>query len=278
MRETSKADRNPKVSVIMPSYMQARFVGEAIESLLAQTYRNWEVAVVDDGSPDGVAEIVREYAERDNRIHFWHTENRGVSAARNFAVSVTDGEYILPLDADDVIKPDYIEKCVERFVSHPETSLVYCEWEFFGELTKAPKLVYRGYRNLFVENTIFCSAMFRRRDFSDAGGYDEKIPYGYEDWELWLRLLKEDSVVYQIPEKLFRYRIKQVSRSSNANEKERLSVTHNYIYEKHADKYTRYFPDVIAELQILNRLRLRQEKWERRSLPSRLWHAVKGDM
>lgn len=269
-------DKEPLVSVLMPAYNQAEYIKDALDSLLNQTYRNWEVAVVDDGSPDNVSEIVQSYAEKDLRIRFYHTENHGVSEARNFAASVTGGEYIIPLDADDKFEPEYIEKCVNAFIEDPELSVVYCNWKMFGETDRTPPLKYRGYRDLLISNSIFCSAMYCRSDFDRAGGYDTQIPYCFEDWELWIRLLNENSKVYQIPETLFLYRIKRVSRSTEAKVENNHKITQAYIFNKHKDLYFQYFSDYISAQQEIRHLRYRNEKWERRSLISRIWHAVKG--
>ena len=94
-----------KVSVIIPCYKQAVFLPDALESLLKQTYRNWEAIVVNDGSPDNTEEVVRQYMQQDNRISYLPQQNQGVSAARNNGIKQAKGEFILPLDADDWIKP-----------------------------------------------------------------------------------------------------------------------------------------------------------------------------
>lgn len=269
-------DNKPLVSVLMPAYNQAQYIKDALDSLLNQTYRNWEVAVVDDGSPDNVAEIVKPYAEKDARIRFYHTENGGLPAARNFAASVTSGEYIIPLDADDIFKPDYIEKCITAFQKNPELDVVYCQWKMFGATHRTPKLVYTGYHDLLIYNSIFCAAMYRRSDFNRIGGYDTGIPYAFEDWEFWIRLLHDDSKVYQIPEQLFLYRIKSTSMSTDSKKEDKQATTHKYIFRKHMDLYLRQFPDYISVLQQNAYFRHRNEKWKRRSLFSRLWYALKG--
>ena len=269
-------DQSPLVSVLMPAYNQAQFISEALDSLQQQTYTNWEVAIVDDGSPDNVAEVVKKYVESDPRIKFYHTENHGVSAARNYAASKTAGKYILPLDADDLFEPEYIEKCVQTFEKNHELKVVYCDWQMFGATTHTPPISYNGYRKLLIGNTIFCSGMYRREDFEKVGGYDTKIPFGYEDWDFWLSLLDENAQVCQIPEKLFRYRIKEISRNSTVQSKEKERITKTYIYNKHKEVYDRYFPDFITLLQQLQYADYRNEKWAKRSLPSRLWHAFKG--
>ena len=99
---------------------------ETEENYMKQTYRNWEAIVVNDGSPDNTEEVVRQYMQQDNRISYLPQQNQGVSAARNNGIKQAKGEFILPLDADDWIKPTYIEKAVRVFSEHPETTLVYC--------------------------------------------------------------------------------------------------------------------------------------------------------
>lgn len=264
----------PKVSVLMPAYRQAEYIAEALDSLIAQSYRNWEVAVVDDGSPDDVASVVAPYAEKDPRIRFYHTENHGVSAARNYAASVTDGELIIPLDADDRFHPDYVARCVECFLADPQLSVCYCRWRFFGRTKYTPGLEYSGYDSLLIDNSIFCSAMYRRSDFERIGGYDVAIPFGFEDWEFWIRMLASGGKVAQIPEELFYYRIKKKSRSTELEDRKRECL--RYIYAKHKALYDLHFPDFLSDMQELSRYRRRLAKWPRRSFPSRLWHAIRG--
>lgn len=269
-------DRSPLVSVLMPAYNQVQYISEALDSLQRQTYKNWEVAIVDDGSPDNVAEVVAKYVASDPRIRFYHTENHGLSGARNYAASVTSGKYIIPLDADDIFEPEYIEKCVQEFEKNPELKVVYCDWQMFGVTTNTPPLAYHGYRKLLVGNTIFCSGMYHREDFEKIGGYDTKIPFGYEDWDFWISLLDDEAQVYQIPEKLFRYRMKANSMIKTLKKDENERITKTYIYNKHKEVYDQYFPDFITLLQQLQYFEYRNEKWKKRSLASRLWHALKG--
>lgn len=266
----------PLVSILMPAYNQADYVAEALDSLLAQSYDRWEVAVVDDGSPDGVADVVRPYVEKDKRIRFYHTENGGVSAARNFAASVTSGELMLPLDADDLLEPQFIEKCVSEFVGNPETRLVYTDWEWFGAEKGGFDNRYRGYTRLLVDNVINATAMYRRADFLRVGGYDTQIPYGYEDWEFWIRMLNNEARVCRIPEKLFKYRIKGVSRNSVMKQEEKRQASIDYIRRKHHDIYEKHIPDFIDKIRELGYLEYREEKWSRRSIWSRFWYAFKG--
>lgn len=233
--------KQPLVSIIMPAYRQAEYIAEALESVKKQTYGNWEIIIVDDGSPDNVAKIADNYSREDTRIKFFHTDNKGVSAARNFAVERAAGEYILPLDADDTIEPTYVEKCVQHFSAHPETDVVYCRWRCFGETKKTPKLEYVDYETLLLSNRIFVSAMFRKSRFEEIGGYDEEMRQGMEDWEFWIRFLDRDSVVFQIPEQLFNYRIKAVSRNVEAKKDLVAFEIELYVLGKHKEKYSSAF-------------------------------------
>ncbi len=267
---------HPLVSVIMPAYNQGKYIGEALDSLLRQTYENWEVLIVDDGSPDNVAETVKPYLESDPRIRFFHTENRGVSAARNYAVGMSGGVFILPLDADDTIEPDYIRKCVDVFESAPSTDVVYCQWRYFGADDRTPDISYPGYRSLLLCNRIFVTAMMRRDKFLSAGGFDEAMRKGLEDWEFWIRFLDEESIVVQISQKLFNYRIKESSRNVEAHKGTGLFDIELYILAKHKETYNRYFGSPIIGLGGFARdARKYRQKYDR-VFYRRLWHWMNG--
>lgn len=248
------ANADSLISVIIPAYNQAEYIPDTLESLLRQTYSNWEAIIVDDGSPDNVANVVKAYAENDSRIKFFHTENFGVSHARNFAVSQSNGEYLLPLDADDIIAPTYIEKAISHFKRNPTTDIVYCQWKGFGVATDLKPLKWEGYTKLLLKNSIFSSAIFRRSDFDRAGGYDEQMRTGYEDWEFLLRLLSPESIVYQIPEVLFMYRQKECSRNTVAINSDECR---NYMYDKHKEKFSKYICDPVRAYE-------KVDYWERK--------------
>ena len=118
--------------------------------------------------------------------------------------------------------------------------------------------------------------MYCRKDFERVGGYDTEIPFGFEDWNFWISLLDENSQVFQIQQPLFNYRIKSASRSVDVNVENNQRITREYIFRKNIGSYTRVYPDFIGILQQLQHYEHRDRKWKQRSLPSRLWHAVKG--
>jgi len=210
-----------KVSIIVPCYKQAEFLPETLDSVLSQTYSNWECIIVNDGSPDNTEEIAKIYQSKDTRIKYLFKNNEGIAIARNTGISYSNGEFILPLDADDLIAPQYLEKAIERFVLHPETKLVYCKADKFGTINEPWDLEEYNYDRFIWNNCIFCTALFRRVDFDKSEGYNPNMVDGLEDWDFWLSFINRNDIVYRIDEVLFHYRIKDISRSTE------LSMHHN---------------------------------------------------
>src|SRR5262249_32672545 len=122
----------PKVSVIIPCFNQGQFVDEAVASVLAQTYRDFEIIVINDGSTDEATN--RKLAAYDYpQAQVMHTANQGAAGARNTGIAATSGQYILPLDADDRIAPTYLERAVAALEADARVGIVYCQAELFGE-------------------------------------------------------------------------------------------------------------------------------------------------
>lgn len=232
------------VSIIVPCYKQAQYLAETLDSVLAQTYKNWECIIINDGSPDNCEEIANIYIQKDKRIKYVWQENSGVSAARNNGISHSNGEYILPLDADDIIESSYIEKAINRFISFPETKLVYCKADTFGVTNGDWCLDDYDYEKIIWGNCIFCSALFRRIDYDQTNGYNVNMVYGNEDWDFWLSLLKKDDIVYRIDEVLFHYRTKSISRTTELP-KEHLKETLIQICKNHPDIYSAHFNEIL---------------------------------
>ena len=262
-------NNKPLVSVVIPCYRQANYLPETLDSVIRQSYTNWEVMIVNDGSPDHTEEVANKYRKLDARIRYIYQENKGLSAARNKGIQEANGEFILPLDADDLIQPTYIEKAMKAFCCHPELKVVYSQGMFFGALNRLCKTQrWRGYKSLLARNPFFCSAFFRKDDCLAVGGYDEQMRKGFEDWEFFIRLLTEEDEVYQIPSPLFYYRIKEQSMLTQATQRDTAPLIEAYIYEKHKALYRHYFGGILSALGELDRLqerRVRQKnKWYRK--------------
>ncbi len=202
-----------RVSVIIPCFNDGTYIDEAVDSVLAQTYQDFEIIIVNDGSTDPrTNDILSNYSRPKTRVI--QTTNQGVARARNRAIEEASGEFILPLDADDRIKEAYLEKAVKALDTDKNIGIVYCLAEFFGERTGPWQLPDFSLAELIVHNHIFCSAFFRRADWLKVSGYNPNMRYGFEDWDLWLSIIELKREVFRIPELLFSYRMKSVSRSA----------------------------------------------------------------
>ena len=237
-----------RLSVIVPSYNYGAYIAECLDSVMAQSFRHWECIVIDNGSTDNTATVVKAYEAKDSRIRYHFTEQKGVSFARNKAVELSRGEYILPLDADDKIDPTYLEKAIAILSTRPELKLVYCDAELFGAFSGKWVLPEYSLRDLLIENSIFCSALYRKADFYAAGGYNENMKEGFEDWDFWIRMLQGGEPVYKIPEALFYYRMRLNSRNGVLTPGKQLSLRRR-IFEDHKALYEASFalPDLIFE-------------------------------
>lgn len=199
-----------KVSIIIPCYNQAHFLHEAIESCLNQTYKNIEIIVVNDGSPDNTIEVASKY-----KVKLINQKNKGLSCARNTGIKNCTGRYVVTLDSDDKIDPTFISKCIKQKYDIVSTWL-----QCFGTTNKQwgstnlrPK-----YENLIEQNLINCCS-FVKREVYDKVLYDENMKDGFEDWDLWIRAAKKGFTFYIIPEYLFFYRKHSVSMFSEAQKK-----------------------------------------------------------
>ena len=237
-------ENNPLVSIIVPCYNQATYLAETLDSVLAQTYTNWECVIVNDGSPDNTEEIANHYISKDKRFCYLYQENMGLAMARNNGIRKSSGTYILPLDSDDIIADTYIEKAVRMFSQNRDVKLVYCKAKFFGKANEEWDLPYYKYENLLWDNIIFCSALYRRKDFDNTIGYNPNMKGGLEDWDFWLTLLKPTDKVCRIEEILFSYRIKDFSMSTQITNGIRQELLRQ-IYCNHKNAYEPYLKDII---------------------------------
>ncbi|MFZ2976081.1 MAG: glycosyltransferase [Candidatus Moraniibacteriota bacterium] len=238
MFEISDKNNDPLVSVIIPSYNQAIFLSETLDSVLEQDYKNWECIIIDDGSTDNTKDIAQKYCNQDKRFEYIKQENQGPSVARNNGILNSSGKYILPLDSDDLISKDYLQEAVGILENKPKIKLVYCKVELFGDALGIWNLPEYSYEKILFGNMIFCTAMFRRLDYDSTSGYDEKMKDGLEDWDFWLSFLKENDIVYQIPKVHFFYRIRKKSRNKKLYADDKgVEGVYEYIFLKHKILY-----------------------------------------
>ena len=221
------------VSVIVPTYNYARFLPEALESVRAQSYPRWECIVVDDGSTDETASVLRAEATRDSRVRYVSQSNRGPSAARNRGIAESTGEYVQFLDADDVLPPAKLEHQVLAMEADPSIGIVYSDARFFRG-SSADFLAYRapGPRpsttlgpsssdpllRALIENNIMMveGPLVRRSVLTTVGPFEESLDRA-EDWQYWLRcaLAGARFVADTAEERAVRVRVHQASSIRN---------------------------------------------------------------
>jgi len=220
-----------KVSVIIPCYNQGSTLDETVASVLQQTYDDFEIIIINDGSTDQETNtLLAEYDKPRTRVIT--TSNQGLAAARNNGISAATGTYILPLDADDTIAPEYMEKAVPFLDNNPDIGIVYSRARFFGAEEHEWPLPEFTIENMLFDNIIFCSAFFRRQDWESVGGYDQGMIYGWEDYEFWLSLIEKGRQVFRIPEILFHYRVASDSMVRTKSPEQRLEMFAR-IYRRH---------------------------------------------
>ena len=257
-----------KVSVIMPCYNDGKYIMEAIDSIVKQTYQNWELIIVDDGSDD--EETKRIINEIQNpKIKVFHTEHLRPAGARNYGIQKAEGTYILPVDSDDRIHEEYMEKAVKMIESNPRIGVVYCKAELFGEKSGSWNLPDYSFKHMLLDNIVFVTALFYKSDWEKVGGFNTSMAQGMEDYDFWLSILGLEREICQIPEVLFYYRIKPVSRTTNfqdncvqvQNTYQQIYYNHKEFYQKHYDEYALVLRDALIE-QIFIRQKY-EERWEK---------------
>lgn len=204
------------VSIITPLYNSEKYIEETIESVLNQTYKNWEMLIVDDCSKDNGVEIVNEYVLKDKRIKLFRNEkNEGVSFSRNRAIDLSQGKYIAFLDSDDLWKREKLEKQIS-FMEKNNIDLSYTGYEKInmdgslrGEIKVPEKL---DYRELLKNCLINCISGVYRKEKLEVFRFRKTKA---EDYIFWLEILKQVDYAYGIQESLAYYRVSNNSRSSN---------------------------------------------------------------
>ncbi len=212
----------PAVSVITPAFNAAPFIRETLDSVCAQTFDDWELLIIDDGSTDDTVQIARQYVERDGRVRLLRQDNRGPGAARNHGMRAARGAFFTFLDSDDSWDPEYLASQLEVFGQHPETALVTGVARYHGGpgdgrpmRAFTPGYPMLGLRDIIADDTaIFIMTIFRRAVFEAIGGMDE-TQWRSEDYEFWLRAALAGFVFRRNARPLGRYRVRHGSLSQN---------------------------------------------------------------
>lgn len=196
----------PKVSIIMSYFNHERYVEEAVESIKKQSYLNWELLIIDDTNGFG-------NLKGDAVWHIYTTETNdiGLSALRNYGAKKTDGKYLLFIDADDKLHPEFLYECVKALEEHPEFEFAYTDTQHFDGANSYWEQPEYNFVNLLNNNYICACSLICREAFEDVGGFDENNFNYWEDYEFWIAMGAKGYYGYHIPKKLYYYRIHQES-------------------------------------------------------------------
>jgi glycosyltransferase involved in cell wall biosynthesis/ADP-heptose:LPS heptosyltransferase/tetratricopeptide (TPR) repeat protein/ubiquinone/menaquinone biosynthesis C-methylase UbiE len=218
------ATGNPLVSIIVTAYNAADYISRTIESILIQSYRNFEIIVVDDGSTDNTADIVRGF--KNEPIKYFFKENGGVASARNLGLQKSGGAFIIMLDSDDMMTPDYIASHLQGFEQHPETDMVYCDDLLIDEQDKPIRVINRPeYANTdgIISDMFRCGfpvvhfkTCIKRSVFDKLGLYDERLIVA-EDYDMMRRFVKQQLKMRHLPAALYLRRLRADSLSKDFN-------------------------------------------------------------
>jgi glycosyltransferase involved in cell wall biosynthesis len=197
-----RADSRPLVSIVIACFNHARYLPEAIESGLAQTYSPIEIVVVDDGSTDASAEVARRYP-----VVLVQQTNQGLAAAGNAGIRASHGTFVMRLDADDRLMPTYVEETLQPLLDDPGLHFVYTHVEYFGARTGTHPVEDFDPISLAERNYIHSSAMMRRSSFDAVGGYNVDMRgLRCEDWDLWLGFAEKGFWGKLVAKPLLQYR------------------------------------------------------------------------
>ena len=250
------------ISVIMPCFNHGEFLQEAVESVSSLKRVEIEIVVVDDGSTD---ERTRQELERvcGPGIKVIRQENKGLAAARNAGVRASQGKYILPLDADDRLRSEWLDRGIAVLDSQPQVGVVYGDAQCFGTRNDRWSVGPFETERLLYWNFIHASALYRRAIWEQNGGYDGTMPVqGLEDWDFWLGALEHGWQFEYIPEVFFDYRRTEesmITRTTGFEERVK-----EFVARKHGLLYRQAFFTLINERQSL--------EWEHQSLKWTLRH------
>lgn len=231
-----------RVSIIIPIYNSEKYIYETLDSVKKQTYLNWECILINDGSSDNSEGVFFKIIKGDDRFRYINQDNLGVCIARNNAVKNSVGEYILCLDADDLISENFLEETVKVLDSDLSLKVVTSTVKYFGRSKGNLKPISFDIATLLASNQLVVTSLFRRVDFDRVGGFDEKMKEGLEDWDFWISLLKDGGNVKCANQAVFYYRLQNVSRNRQITIEKEKRLRYQ-MWNNHKELFSEHFVD-----------------------------------
>lgn len=229
-----------KISVIVPCYNQGKYLAETLDSVIMQTFSDWECIIINDGSTDTSESVALSYVKKDSRFRYIYQENRGVCITRNRGIEMAQGEYILCLDGDDKISCDFLECMYPILDTNQSVKVVVSTVVQFGKIRRVMPSVDYSLEELMGRNIFVITSMFRKFDFEKTEGFNENMVKGLEDWDFWLSMLESGGEVAYVKQAVFYYRIRGNSRNKSISE-DYYSLLRKTIYENHKHLYSTVF-------------------------------------
>jgi len=256
-----------KVSVVIPCYNQSSLLSRSVSSVVAQNFKDYEIIIVNDGSTDGCVDVVKQLRDKfsKEKIILIDQKNMGLSAARNIGIKASNSEWILPLDADDYIRPDMLDLCYKRAIDK-NADVVYTDVYLLKEkLNHNMKLEMDLIK--FKRNCLVCTSLFKKSMWEKAGGYDEEMKGGYEDWDFWLSCIEKDAVFEKQDGYLFVYDNTKDSMHSKAyRNHESLLKTLKKNHPRMVDEEIKTLSVIMSSYNQLNSLRYALKSIEKQSV------------
>lgn len=232
-------DKNPLVSIVIPCFNVQNTVLETLDSIEQQTYPYYEIILINDGSVDNTERILLEYAKCKDNIKVLSQANNGQASARNKGLEMANGEFVVFVDADDKLHPDFLAECISVFLSDSSVNIVYTEMQTFERENSIYNLREFKVEEFLITNCIPVYCMVRCNHLESIGGFDVNMTNN-EDWECWIRLYKTfKGKVVKINKVLYYYRkrIHEDSVSDLSVKNKQVEESFRYVYTKNYDFY-----------------------------------------
>ncbi|URC13082.1 glycosyltransferase family A protein [Flavobacterium sp. B183] len=244
--------QNPKISIVITCYNLGQYLKEAIDSIKDyQKKEDYEIILVNDGSTDPVTNtILDDIVLKDKTIYYINQPNLGLAKARNNGIKEAHGQYIIPLDADNKLRTEFITRTISILDNNKDVDVVHGNAQNFGNKNNIWQSKSFYFPEILLNNYIDACAGFRKSTWVKLGGYDENMPVmGFEDWDLWLRMGNIGCKFEYVNEIFFDYRVRDNSMLTDAWEKRKVLL--DYIFNKKELKHLGLFRAYIIENQRL---------------------------
>lgn len=242
----------PIVSIIITCYNLGEYLQEAIDSIKRYpNHEDYEIILVNDGSTnENTKTIIEQLIQNDPSINYINQINLGLAKARNNGIKAAKGHYIIPLDADNTVRPEFITQTIHILNTNPNVEVVHGNAQNFGNKTNIWYSKPFYFPEMLLNNYIDACAGFRKSTWEKMNGYDENMPVmGFEDWDLWLRMANAGCHFEYVNEIFFDYRVRTNSMLADAWKKRKILL--DYIFNKKELIHLAVFRDFVIENQKL---------------------------